>query len=375
MKTALAHDWLTVRAGSEIQIEALGELFPQAPIHTLVHDKEQYRGPLNAHTIVPSFINRLPFAKTKYKHFLPLFPMAVEQFDFTEFDLVLSSCHAAVKGLLTSVDQLHMCYCYTPTRYIWDLYQPYLRSAGLDKGAKSALARYILHRYRLWDITASNRVDGFVAISHYIARRIAKTYRRPAHVIYPGVDVERFTPNDKRDDFYLAVSRLVPYKGMDLIAKACTQLDRPLVIIGDGPQRDIVEQSAGPNVKLLGYQPDSVVENYMQRCKAFIFAADEDFGMVPVEAQATGAPVIAFGKGGALETVARGKTGIFFKEQTAASLCLAIKQFESQAEQFHFDTIVKHASQFSIARFKREMMQLIDQSWSRFNKGESVEPH
>lgn len=373
MNVALVHEWLTVRGGSEMQAEAIGGLYPGAPVHVLVYDPNQYDGSLCDHRIVTSFIDSLPLARRRYRAYLPLFPFAVEQFDLSGFDLVISSSHAAAKGVLTGADQLHLCYCYTPTRYVWDLYQPYLRSAGLRRGVRSWLTRWLLHRFRRWDVLAANRVDAFIAISHYVARRIGKTYRRPAHVIHPGVDVDRFKPQRRRDDFYLAVSRLVPYKRMDLIAAAMTKLDRPLVVIGEGPHARAVAAAGGRCVTMLGHQPDEVVADYMQRCRALLFAADEDFGIVPVEAQAAGAPVIAYGKGGALETVIDGQTGVFFGAQTVESLCDAVRRFEASAAQFNANRIAEHARQFSMDRFRRQFSGLVDRLMDRFQRGEPVE--
>jgi glycosyltransferase involved in cell wall biosynthesis len=357
-----------------MQAEALGEMFPQAPVHTLVHDPELYTGGLASHELRVSFIDRLPFARRRYRAYLPLFPLAVEQFDLRGHELVLSSCHAVAKGVLTGADQLHVCYCHTPIRYVWDLYLTYLEDARLTRGLRSALARVLLHRLRAWDFQAAQRVDVFVANSHCVRRRIAKTYRRAAHVVHPGVAVERFRPQTRRDDFYLVVSRLVPYKRVELICEAFTAMNKPLIVIGDGPLRDRVERSAGPSVRLLGHLPDEAVADHMQRCRAFVFAADEDFGMVSVEAQAAGAPVIALGRSGSLETVAPGLSGLFFPEQTVDSIRQAVLSFEAQPDAFDPLRIAERAQAFSFARYKSEMARIIDRALDLRSRDLPVEP-
>ncbi len=380
MRTHLVHEWLGPIGGSELVLEALAALYPQAPIHALVYWRELYaQREIGRHEVRTSFIDRLPTGRRRYTRFLPLMPLAVEGLDTSDAEVVISSSHAVAKGVLTRADQLHISYVHTPMRYAWDMRQAYLQQTGLDRGLRGKITHALLHYLRNWDIASANRVDHYLANSHYIARRIAKTYRRDSQVIYPPVDVERFTASTQRDDFYLTVSRLVPYKRIDLIAAAMAKLDRPLVIIGDGPERAKIEAAAASahpgRVTLLGYQDDSVVRDHLQRCRAFLFAAEEDFGIVPVEAQAAGAPVIALGKGGVRETVIDGRTGVFFFEQSLEGLTRGIEQFEAQpASHWDASTIAAHAQQFSTSRFKRELAAFVNEAWTRF-RTERDNPH
>ena len=373
MRVAFVHDWLAVYAGAEKVLEAALELYPDAPIYTLVYQQENFKGTrIAGHPVHTSFIARLPKGREKYRAYLPLMPLAIEQFDLSAYDVVISSSHAVAKGVLTRADQFHISYVHTPIRYAWDLQFQYLKEAGIERGLKGAIVRMILHYVRLWDVASANRVDVFVANSHYVARRIWKVYRREARVIYPPVDVDRFTPRRQREDFYLTLSRFVPYKKIDLIVEAFTRLGLSLVVIGDGPDFDKVKRFAGPNVQLLGYQPDSVVKDYMERCKAFVFAADEDFGITPAEAQAAGAPVIAYGKGGVTETVIPEETGILFREQTVEGLIEAVQEFESGKYSFELERIRENAKRFSKARFQREFSELVEREWAKFTGGGGV---
>ena len=374
MKIAFVHDWLTTYAGAETVLEAALELFPGAPVYTLLYRPEAFQNTrISEHPVTTSFIERLPKSQTGYRNYLALMPLAVEQFDLGESEVVFSSSHAVAKGVLTRADQLHISYIHTPIRYAWDLYFQYLKTSNLERGLKSWLARLVLHYLRLWDAASAHRVDLYVANSRYVARRIAKVYRRKARVIYPPVDVDRFRPKIQREDCYLTVSRFVPYKRVDLIVQAFSELGRPLVVIGDGPERPKIERLAAPNVRLLGYQPDAVVKDYMERCKAFVFAAEEDFGITPVEAQAAGAPVIAYGKGGVVETVLPGRTGILFHEQTVPALKQAVKDFEAQKDRFSIEALRENALRFSKPRFQREVQELIDRAWQAFQKNEMLE--
>lgn len=367
LNIAFVHEWLTSFVGSEKVLEAVLELFPGAPVYALVYDAERLQHTRFAqHPVYTSFIQRLPGAVKKYQRYLPLMPLAVEQFDLSGYDLIFSSSHAVAKGVLARANQLHISYVHTPIRYAWDLYFQYLREANLTRGIKSLLARLILHYVRLWDATTASRVDVFVANSRYVARRIWRTYRRRAHVIYPPVEVNRFNPGRPREDFYLTLSRFVPYKRVDLIVSAFTRMKRPLVVIGDGPDFEKIKRLAGPNVQLMGYQPDEVVRDHMERCKAFVFAAEEDFGITPVEAQAAGAPVIAYGRGGVTETVVAGKTGLFFQKQSEESLIEAVDAFERDSHSFDPEIIRRHAERFSRERFQREISALIEQAWKKF---------
>jgi glycosyltransferase involved in cell wall biosynthesis len=285
-------------------------------------------------------------------------PFIVEQFDLSGYDIVISSSHAVAKGVLTRSDQLHICYCHTPIRYAWDLYHSYIRDAGLRRGLKGLAARYVLHRIRQWDLASSFRVDYFLCNSNYVASRIKKLYGRDAVTIYPNIDVAFFGLCTEKEDYYLAAGRLVDYKRTDIIVEAFNQMpEKQLVVIGGGPgYRETVRQAC-PNVRVLGYQPLEQLRAYMQHARGLIFAADEDFGMIPVEAQACGTPVIAYGKGGALETVQENRTGLFFWEQSAEAIMDAVTRFEQK--KFDYVEIRKWAEHFSEERFKREMLEFV----------------
>jgi glycosyltransferase involved in cell wall biosynthesis len=365
-------------AGSEQVVEAMLEAFPEADLYALVHKPEGLRGtPLERVPVRTSFIQSLPKAKERYQTYLPLMPLAVEQFDLRTYDLILSSSHTVGKGVLTRADQLHVSYTHTPVRYAWDLYLDYLTKSGMNRGVKSWLARLILHYLRMWDFSAANRVDVYLANSSYVAQRIGKLYRRPADVIYPPVNVERFRSDLPREEFFVTVSRFVPYKGMEFIVKVFSRLGEPLVVIGEGPQFETVRLTAGSSVKLLGYQPDKVVADYLQRAKAFVFAADEDFGIAPVEAQAAGCPVIAYGKGGALETVigwpAPNATGVFFDNPTPEALEEAIELFKTHKSEFRPEACRRNAERFGQQRFQEEFRAAINELWSRFQQGNGLE--
>ncbi|MFE4105240.1 glycosyltransferase family 4 protein [Almyronema epifaneia] len=374
MKVAIAHEWFVSHAGSEKVVEQILQIYPQAELYSLVDFlPAELRYFIQHKPVNTSFIQKLPLAAKKFRQYLPLMPLAIEQFDLSAYDLVISSNHAVAKGVLTRPDQLHISYVHTPIRYAWDLQHQYLQQAGLNKGLKSPLTRLILHYLRLWDVASANRVDCFVANSRYIARRIWRTYRRPAKVIYPPVNVHRFRPDLPREDFYLSVSRFVPYKRVDLTVQTFAQLGLPLVVIGDGPQRQQVEAIARPPIQLLGAQPDSVVTDYMQRCRAFIFPAEEDFGITPVEAQAAGAPVIAYGRGGATETVIPDKTGLLFAQQTTASLAEAVKTFEQMRSRFSPPQIRQNAERFSIERFQQDFQAFVAATYLKFQQGDVLE--
>ena len=354
------------------------ESFPQADLYALVHDPGGLRAtPLEQVLVHTSFIQSLPKAKEGYKVYLPLMPLAVEQLDLRPYDLILSSSHAVAKGVLTGANQLHVGYTHTPMRYAWDLYLDYLAESGMNRGIKSWLGRAALHYLRIWDSSAANRVDAYLANSFYVAQRISKLYRRPARVIYPPVHVERYQPGLPREEFFVTVSRFAPYKKVALIVEAFTRMGKHLVVIGEGPEFDKARLMAGPNVKLLGYQPDGVVADYLQRAKAFIFAADEDFGIASVEAQAAGCPVIAYGKGGSLETVigwpAPDATGVFFDTQTLDALEAAVKLFESHEDRFQPEACRRNAERFGQERFQREFRATVEELWGRFQRGEGLE--
>ena len=302
-------------------------------------------------------------SQMKSVNYLPFMPFAIEQVDVSGYDLVISSSHAVAKGIITSPNQLHVCYCYSPIRYAWDLKFEYLSESNLTKGIKSLFARFFLHKIRAWDYVVSQNVDHFIAISHFIQERISKFYRRESDVIFPNVTVNDFTLQTSKEDFYFTASRLVPYKRVAMIAQAFSRMpSKKLVIIGDGPEKDKVERIANnhANIVFMGYQEFSVLKEHMMKARAFVFAAEEDFGIVPLEAQACGTPVIAFGKGGVLDTVVDGKTGFYFHDQTVDSLIEAIEKFESRSSQLLSpEMIKKHADGFSEEVFKKNFSSMI----------------
>ncbi|KVL94044.1 glycosyltransferase family 4 protein [Burkholderia stagnalis] len=364
MKIAIVHDWLVAPGGAEHVLAHMIDCFPQADVHSLVDFLED-RTCLRGRPVRTSFIQKLPFARTRYRSYLPLFPLAIEQFDLSAYDIVLSSSYAVAKGVLCGPDQLHASYVHSPVRYAWDLQHQYLNEAGLARGPKSALARVLLHYIRNWDARSANGVDCVAANSRFIARRIRKTYRRDATVIHPPVDVDRLTPRADKEAFFLTASRLVPYKRIDLIVEAFSRTPwRRLVVIGDGPERAKIRALAGPNVTLLGYQPFEVLHDHLQRACAFVFAAEEDFGIAPVEAQACGTPVIAYGKGGVRESVrawpcAR-PTGLFYRAQTADALVDALARFDALPRgTFAAHACRENAERFGAERFRAEFTRFV----------------
>ncbi len=337
-RVAIIHDWLVVYGGAERVLRGLIALYPDCDVYSVVDFlPDAQRHFLYGKRAKTTFIQKLPFARKKYRSYLPLMPFAIEQFDLSEYDLVISSSYAVAKGVITGPDQAHICFCHSPIRYAWDMQHQYLQQSGLTRGLKSLAARLILHYIRIWDVRTAVGVDKFVGNSAYIARRIQKIYRREAYIVNPPIDIDAFSMQPVKEDFYFTASRMVPYKRIDLIVEAFASMpQRRLIMIGDGPEMERVRKLAGPNVTLLGYQDNEVLRDHMQRARAFIFAAEEDFGIVAVEAQACGTPVIAFGKGGSLETVVGlddpgGKlpTGVFFESQTVQALVQAVERFET----------------------------------------------
>jgi glycosyltransferase involved in cell wall biosynthesis len=366
LRVAIVHDFLYTYAGAERVVEQLIELFPHSDLFALFDFlDEEDRHFLRGKTVSTSFLQHMPLIRRNHRMYLPLMPLSVEQLDVSQYDLVVSSSYLAAKGVLTGPDQLHICYCHSPARYAWDLQHQYLNESGLGFGAKGMLARTILHYLRSWDVRSALGVDFFIANSKFVARRIDKVYRRDAVVVYPPVDTNYFTPSsDRREDYYVAVGRLVPYKQTELIVAAFNLMpDQKLKIIGDGPDLDKVRHLAGPNVEILGYQDNDFVRHHVQHAKALIFAAEEDFGIVPVEAMACGTPVIAYAKGGVVETVVDGKCGVLFAEQSANSIRDAVREFEDTA--FDYDLaqceLHRHAERFSEERFVGRMTDVIGQ--------------
>jgi glycosyltransferase involved in cell wall biosynthesis len=371
LRVGLVHEWLVDYSGSERVIEQILQIFPHADLFAVVEFlPDRLKDFIQNKPVTTSFIQKLPWARTKYRQYLPLMPIAIEQLDLSAYDLVISSSHAVAKGVITSPHQLHISYVHSPIRYAWDLQHQYLREANLEKGIKSWMARWFLHQIRLWDTRTANGVDAFAANSQFIARRIQKVYRRESRVIYPPVNVRDFELGSvPKEDFYLTAARFVPYKKVDLIVEAFAEMrDRRLIVIGDGAglNRIKVLAKSAPNITLIGYQPPMILKDYMQRSRAFVFAAEEDFGITVVEAQACGTPVIAFGRGGALETL-RGldcdqPTGIFFKAQTVESLKNAVDQFEQARQDLTPLICRQNALRFSVERFQQEFKSFVEET-------------
>jgi glycosyltransferase involved in cell wall biosynthesis len=363
---------LVTYAGAERVLEQILLCFPSADIFSLIDflDRGEREFILNKE-VKTSFIQNLPRAKYGYRSYLPLMPFAIEQFDLSKYDLIISSSHAVANGILVGPNQLHICMCYSPMRYAWDLHHQYLSESGLQLGIKSWMVRILLHKMRLWDVRTSNGVDSFVAISAYISRRIDKVYRRTSTVIYPPVDVSRFSLEVNKEEYYMTASRMVPYKKIPTIVEAfSTMPHKRLVVIGEGPEFAKCKAVAGPNITLMGWQPFDVLKDHMQRAKAFVFAAEEDFGIAPLEAQACGTPVIAFGKGAILETI-QGldmphPTGLFFNEQSPAAIRDAVEIFESVIAQITPDACRENVMRFSPERFRDQFTEFVGKEWEHF---------
>ena len=370
MRVAIVHHWFITRAGGERVFDSIAGLFPAADVFTLFFDQQKFAPALDKHKITTSFLDNIPGARKAHRHLLPFYPLAVEMLDLSGYDLVITSDSGPMKGVLTDPHSTHICYCHSPMRYLWDGYSSYLRSM-------SPLTRTIFgitsHYVRSWDYSAAQRVDHFLANSHYVATRIRKYYRRDSTVIHPPIDTSQSYLAGQHEDYYLAVGRLVPYKRTDILIDACNKLGRKLMIVGDGPERKRLERQSPKHVEFLGELSDRELRTLYAQCRALLFAADEDFGMVPLEAQSYGRPVIAFGKGGSLETV-RGSytpigppqtneeiaiTGVFFREQTVDSLVEAIASFESSEEMFLPRQIQSHARRFDTSVFNERLQNFI----------------
>lgn len=369
-KYALVHEWLTPKAtgGSELVVKEILQQI-DADLYALIDfestNPESY---LYGRKIGTTFLQQFPFARNGVQKYLPLLPFAIEQLDLREYDIILSSSHAVAKGVIVSPHQTHICYCHTPMRYAWELTFEYLQQSRMGRGIPGILTRYILHQLRQWDVISANRVDYFIANSHHTAKRIWRCYRRPAEVIYPPVDIQRFSYQEEKEDFYLTVSRLVSYKNVSLIIEAFNQLQRPLVVIGSGSQFTELQKKAQSNIQLLGAQPNYMVEEYLAKAKAFVYAACEDFGIALVEAQASGTPVIAYGAGGAKETVKDIRkypetgTGLLFSPQTPSALVEAVERFESQRDRFISEQIYQQATRFSTQQFHTAYLNFLEKS-------------
>ncbi len=373
-RVAIVHDWLPEVGGAERVLGEILNVLPQAHLFSLLDFiPESERAFLNGKKVHTSFLQDLPGARRFYRSYLPLMPLAVEYFDLSSYDLVVSSSYAVAKGVLTGPDQLHLCYCHTPVRYAWDLQEQYLRQSGHSSGLSGFLARALLHYIRLWDCRTPNGVDAFAANSRFVARRIWKVYHRQAKVIYPPVFLplaEGVRSTVVPRSCYVSLGRLVPYKRVDLLIEAFRRMpDRTLHVIGEGPERRNLEKGLPPNVRLLGRLPQHAVTEALAEAKALVFGAEEDFGIAPVEAQAVGTPVIAYGKGGARETVIHGVTGLLFGEQTPESVMEAVEVLEKT----HFDpcALCENAQRFAVSVFQREFRRWIDFEWAKFTAGRS----
>ena len=358
MRVAIVHYWLLTMRGGERVVEALCELYPDADIFTHVAKPEALSDTIRRHRIQETSIARLPGARRHYQKYLPLMPLALEKLDLREYDLVISSECGPAKGVITTPRTLHVCYCHSPMRYVWDMHWDYVK--GVSKPLRP-LARGLLHYLRRWDLASAFRVDHFLANSEFVARRIHKHYRRDAEVIHPPVDAAAYEPAGSTGDYYLMVARLVPYKRADLAVRAFTRAGKPLRVIGDGEQLASLRRMAGPTVEVIGRQPASVIRESYARCRALVFPGEEDFGIVPVEAMASGRPVIAYGRGGALETVVDGRTGLFFDEQTEESLLAAVERFEQVEDAFDPAEIRRHAGAFDREVFKERFKARVDE--------------
>jgi len=356
LKIAIVHDWLVSYRGGEKVVEAIAELFPGADFFTLFHRPGTVGTELEQRKITTSFLNKLPFAHSHHRHFLPLMPLAIESFDMNGYDLIISSSHCVAKGIIPGPDAVHICYCHTPMRYAWDKRREYFRSAW-----QRILAAPILHYLRMWDVTSSRRVDSFIANSHWVGKRIQKYYGRPSQVVFPFVDDFFLAPSDQpREDFYLVVSGFAPYKRIDLAIDACTRLRKRLVVVGSGQDRKRLEKLVSPHIEFAGQVAPSELRRLYQTARALLFPGEEDFGISPLEAMAAGCPIIAYGKGGLTETVKEGETGLFFKEQTAESLGQAITIFETNRFPITPNACRKRAAEFSKARFQREFLSHLE---------------
>ena len=361
---AIVHDWLVGMRGGEKVLEVVCELFPDAVLWTLVHQKGNLSPTIESMDIRTSFIQKIPFGRHKYQYFLPLYPAAIRKFDLQEFDLIISISHAAAKAVRPRKDVLHICYCHTPMRYIWDQYDDYFGKGKSSFVARTAM-KMCVEYLRRWDIESVNGVDYFIANSNNVQERIRRIYRRDSTVMYPPVDVDRFSVSNKDSGYYLIVSALVPYKRIDLAIEAFNELGERLVIIGTGEERKRLQVGARSNIEFLGWVDDDRLAEYYAGCRALIFPGEEDFGIVPLEAMASGKPVIAFAKGGALETVVDGKTGILFSEQTRESLMGAVQRFTQMT--FDGTAIRSHVERFDRKLFKEQLLLYIQERWGKYH--------
>ncbi|MFC4475901.1 glycosyltransferase [Flavobacterium chungangensis] len=369
MKKALISDWYYVNGGAEKVIHSINSVWNDFDHFALIDflSDEDRNFILNGKKVKTSFIQKFPTVKKNHRKFLQLFPIAIEQFDLSDYDLIISSSSAVAKGIKVKKEQLHICYCHSPMRYAWDLREQYLEDAGLTKGLKGLYAKFVLDKMQKWDLSNSENVDYFIANSKYIAQRIKKTYNKDSVVIYPPVDVDFFSLEETKEDYYLTASRLVPYKKIQLTVEAFNELpDLKLIVAGEGPELEKLKKVAKSNIEFVGFVENKKLRSLMQKAKAFIFAAEEDFGIIPVEVQACGTPVIALSKGGTLETVVENQTGIFFDEQTAEKIKEAVIHFGTK--NFDPKIIREHAIKFSKQRFENEIREFVDIKFKEYQQ-------
>lgn len=362
-RIAIVHDYLTQFGGAERVLLALMELFPNAPVFTLLYDRDGFGVPIDESRLRLSFLQKIPGARRNHRHFPLLMPLAMEQFDFSDYDMVFSSTHSFGKGIITSPRTMHVSYCFTPTRYAWDDSHRYIREFS-----RLALFRWLapagLSYIRLWDFYAAQRVDVYLTLSHFVAGRIKKYYHRQAIVIPPPVEVEKFSRTSRPGEYYLIVSRLVPYKRIDIAIEACEKIGRPLKIVGHGPERELLAKRTGKLIEFVGFVSDEKLAELYAGARALLFPQEEDFGLTPLEAAAAGKPTVAYASGGALETVIHGETGLFFYEQTAAALADTILDLEQRT--FYPERIKEHAAAFSKNRFLQEIAQVVEREWQHY---------
>ena len=365
MKIAIVHDWFKVEGGAENVVTSLLSIYPESDFFSVVDffTDAQRKKILGGKKATYTFIQRLPFAKKYFQHYLFLFPLAIERLDLRQYDLVISSSHAVAKGVLTGPDQLHICYCHTPMRYAWDMYFAYKEEHQI-RGIKEKFLSYVLHNIRIWDVVSSNRVDHFIANSSFVKQRISKYYRRDAKIIYPPVSTARYRLCKEKEDYYFTASRLVPYKKIKMIVETFAENGKPLIVAGSGAELKEITRIATSNITILGHVSDEKMVALMEKAKAFVFAAYEDFGIMPVEAMLCGTPVIAYAKGGIKNTIIDNLTGLLYHEQNSKSLNNAIDKFETMT--FDYPTIAAYASKFSNERFEKEIKAFVAEKWEAF---------
>jgi len=367
LNLAIVVDSLVVYGGAERVLEASLEVFPEAPIYSLVYLPTEFiESPISQKEIFSSFVDRLPFAHKNYRNYIFLLPFAIEQFDLRKHDILLSFNYAVAHGILTRPEQLHISYTHTPMRQAWHQYFQFLDDARLQTGIRSLFARYILHYFRQWDFSASARVDHFLAASRWVARGIWRAYHREAEILYPPVDVNQIQPSVERGEYFITIARQESHKKVAMVVEAFTRLGLPLVVIGKGREEERISKQAGGNIRILGWQPDHIVQGYLSKARAYVMAGEEDFSIAAVEAQAAGTPVIAFGGGGVCETVIEGKTGLFYDQQNAESLISAVLNFVEVERQFQMEDLLKNAALYSKERFQEELDLIVRREWEKF---------